>query len=282
MKRTLTVIAACSMAIAACAQSIADIEVSYTAHHPNLRNGKDDLTSRYILLANASESKFFSPMTEYIDSLNSTPDGKAKYQEMSRNAYLGGKMDDMPRRDGKYYVTKSAAGNKFGYYENSGLEKYFYEEDIPQWNWEITDSTKVILGYECIGAAVGYHGRRWTVWFTPEIPVSAGPWKLEGLPGLILEATAEGNQYSFVADGIQQTCKQIVPIYLADEYERTDRLSALRSARSFLDNPLGKINARFAGQGVSVVKVEDENGNDATNSLFVPASVVDLIETDYH
>lgn len=269
----------CFVSIVAIAQNIADIEVSYIAHHPNLRNGKDDLTSLYILLANAYESKFFSPMTEYIDSLNSTPDGKAKYQEMSRNAYLGGRMDDLPRRDGKYYVTKSAADNKFGYYENSGLEKYFYEEDLPQWNWEISDSTKVILGYECIGAEVDYHGRRWTVWFTPEIPVNAGPWKLEGLPGLILEATAEGNRYSFVADGIQQTGKQIVPIYLADEYERTDRLSSLRAVRSFLDNPLGKINAEL---GASVVKVEDEEGNDVTTSLFVPASVIDLIETDYH
>lgn len=42
----------CLATIAACAQPKADIEVSYTAHHPNLRNGKDDLTSQYILLAN--------------------------------------------------------------------------------------------------------------------------------------------------------------------------------------------------------------------------------------
>mgnify|MGYP006922401943 CR=1 FL=1 len=61
--------------IAAIAQQKADIEVSYTAHHPNMRNGKDDLTNQYILIANANESKFFSPMTEYIDSLNSTTDG---------------------------------------------------------------------------------------------------------------------------------------------------------------------------------------------------------------
>lgn len=67
----------CLVAIAASAQPQADIEVSYTAHHPNLRNGKDDLTSQYILLANGDESKFFSPMTEYVDSLNSTPEGKA-------------------------------------------------------------------------------------------------------------------------------------------------------------------------------------------------------------
>lgn len=280
MRQILTTIIICLVAIAASAQQKADIEVSYEAHHPNLRNGKDDLTSQYILLANSDESKFYSPKTEYVDSLNSTPDGKAKLNEMTRNAYLGGKLDDIPRSDGSYYVVKY--GNKYTYYDNSGLEKYVYEEPVAELGWEIGDSTKTILGYECVMASVNYHGRRWTAWFSPEIPVIAGPWKLTGLPGLILEATADGNQYSFIATGIQQTDKPITPVYLANDYEKTDRIKFLRARRSFLDNPLGKINAQFAGSGVSVSKVQNEDGSDASGSLFVPASVVDLIETDYH
>ena len=70
------------------AQNKADIEVSYEAHHPNLRNSKDDLQAN-ILLANSDEPKFYSPKTEYVDLLNSIPDGKAKLNEMTRNAYLG-------------------------------------------------------------------------------------------------------------------------------------------------------------------------------------------------
>ena len=74
--------------------------------------------------------------------------------------------------------------------DNAGLEKYFYEEPLHEWDWEISDSTKTILGYECIEATTMFNGRKWTAWFTPEIPLDAGPWKLEGLPGLIMEATA--------------------------------------------------------------------------------------------
>lgn len=48
MTKLITSIFMCLAAIAASAQPKADIEVSYTAHHPNLRNGKDDLTSQYI------------------------------------------------------------------------------------------------------------------------------------------------------------------------------------------------------------------------------------------
>ena len=277
MKQTITILFMCFVAIAAMAQT-ADIEVSYEAHHPNLRNGKDDLTSQYILLANSNESKFYSPKTEYVDSLNSTPDGKAKLNEMTRNAYLGGKLDDIPRSDGSYYVVKS--GNKYTYYDNSGLEKYVYDEPVIEMKWDVVeDSTKNILGYECMMATVDYHGRKWTAWFSHEIPVIAGPWKLAGLPGLILEATANGNQYSFIATGIQQTDKPITPIYLANEYEKTDRIKFLRAQRTFLENPLGKINAQLAGEDVTTI-----NNDDITNvlsHLFAPRSVVDFIETDY-
>ena len=75
MKKRITFIALCFIAIAVTAQT-AHIKVSYVAHHPNLTDGKTDLTNKYILLANITESKFYSPITEYIDSLSSTPEGK--------------------------------------------------------------------------------------------------------------------------------------------------------------------------------------------------------------
>ena len=277
MKRILILTCVCFAAIAASAQN-ADIEVSYIAHTPNFRDGKTDITNQYILLANGSASKFFSPMTEYIDSLNSTPEGKAKYQEMTKNAYLGGKLDQLPRKDGSYYILKSFDNNTLRYYDNAGLDKFFYEETPEECHWEIGDATKNILGYECIEATTDFHGRKWTVWFTPEIPVQNGPWKFDGLPGLILEACAEGNQYTFIATGVQQTDKNIGHIYLTNEYEKTSRKDFLKAKRSFIDNPLGKINAAFGGDNIKVVS---EDGSNTNGNIYVSASVVDFIETDY-
>lgn len=174
-----------------------------------------------------------------------------------------------------YYVLKSFADSKLTYYDTAGLEKYVYEETPGEFNWGIGDSTKVVLGYECVMASTDFHGRHWTVWFSPEIPVADGPWKFCGLPGLILEATADGGQYSFVATGIEQTPREVGSVYLAEEYERTTRKDFLKARRAFLDNPLGQLNAQLCG---IVVKVEDKDGAPA----FAPASVVDFIETDYH
>lgn len=271
-----------AFAITVNAQQKAKIEVSYTEYQPNMRTGKKNgTTHQYILLASGDDSKFFSPRTEYMDSLNSTPEGKAKYQEMARSAYLGGKIDDIPRADGSYYVVKSGTDNKFYYYDKVGTEKFCYEEDIPQLNWKVGDSTKTILGYECFFASVDYHGRKWIAWFTPEIPVVAGAWKLQGLPGLILEATTADGLYSFVADGIQKTEKLITPIYLINEYEKTDRIKFLKVKRGFMDNPVGTINAQFGGSGVSIRSVKTSGGYDSGGKLYVTRETVDFIETDY-
>lgn len=272
MKRLFFAIISCLSAVAAFAQS-ADIEVSYTAFSPNYKNGKVDIKNQYVLLANAEVSKFFSPITEYIDSLNSTPEGAAKWNEMARSAAMSGKFDDIPKKDGSYYVIKSVAENNLRYYDSAGLENYYYDETPEEWSWEISDSTKNILGYDCVKATTAFHGRKWDAWFSPDIPVSNGPWKLGGLPGLILEASSDDGKYSFIATGIQQTDKNIGSVYLADSYEKTDRKSFLKAKRAFLDNPLGKLNAQFGGD----IKVSSDSGK----PIFASSKVVDLIETDY-
>lgn len=278
MKKTLTLLFVAITAVCAGAQT-SGIEVSYTAFSPNMRDGSAGTSNHYILLANESQSKFFSPRTEYIDSLNSTPDGRAKYQEMARNAYLSGNMENLPAKDGTYYILKSSDANTITYYDNAGLDKYFYQESVEPWEWVIGDSVKEVLGYECFEATTDFHGRHWTAWFTPEIPLLNGPWKFDGLPGLILEAESEGGEYRFVATGLQQSGKPITPVYLADNYERTTRIDYLKAKRAFLDNPMGQINAQLGGN-ITVVKADGNTDDDSP--LFLPASVVDLIETDYH
>lgn len=273
MNRIITFLTMCLVAIAANAQTKADIEVSYTMTSPNMRTGKlGDSTHQYILLANSSQSKFYSPRTEQIDSLCSTPDGEAKFKEMQRAAALAGNFDDIPRRDGSMYVVKSTDTNVMKVYDTAGMEQYVVEEPIENIDWTLSeDSLKNVLGYDCIMATADYHGRKWTAWFTPEIPLQAGPWKLAGLPGLILEADADNGVYSFVATGIQNTTRQISPVYLADRYEKVSRKDLLKAQRSFFDNPLGQINAKYGDKGVVV----------SGDVKFADASVVDLIESDY-
>ena len=40
-----------------------------------------------------------------------------------------------------------------------------------------------------------FRGVEWRVWYTDEIPSSAGPWRLRGLPGLIIKADSEAHTF---------------------------------------------------------------------------------------
>ncbi len=119
-----------------------------------------------------------------------------------------------------------------------------YEEPLPRFNWQITDEKEEVLGYSCRKATTSYGGREWTVFFTTEIPVSLGPWKLSGLPGLILKAEDGKKQYVFECAGIQQVQE---PIYryrwkykkmTKKEWQKFDK--KLHDAPYSVLNPSGK------------------------------------------
>lgn len=53
--------------------------------------------------------------------------------------------------------------------------------------WHIIDGDSSIAGYYCKKAKADFRGRSYHAWFSPDIPVTSGPWKFGGLPGLILK-----------------------------------------------------------------------------------------------
>ncbi|MGM9714181.1 MAG: GLPGLI family protein [Prevotella sp.] len=68
------------------------------------------------------------------------------------------------------------------------LSQLYYIEPLETPQWTLLDRDTTIMDYTCFAAECDFHGRHWTAFYTPDIPVSAGPWKLRGLPGLILYA----------------------------------------------------------------------------------------------
>lgn len=82
-------------------------------------------------------------------------------------------------------------------------EKFAVEESLPQMKWEILNEQKKIGEYNCEKAKTTFRGRTYEVWYTPEIPVALGPWKLNGLPGVILIAKDMQGIYSWEVNTIQ-------------------------------------------------------------------------------
>lgn len=91
-------------------------------------------------------------------------------------------------------------------YANENMA-YAYEEPLPVLDWEISEERRQIGSYDCIKAVCRFRGRDWTAWFTPEIPLFYGPWKLGGLPGLILQAEDSQKHYTWECCGLDQTAR---------------------------------------------------------------------------
>ena len=88
-------------------------------------------------------------------------------------------------------------------FEKKYLKTIFIVQDtlsLP--NWNILEEVKIINNHSCQKAITTFKGRNYEVWFTLDYPSKFGPWKLNGLPGLILLAQDDTKEVYFEATEI--------------------------------------------------------------------------------
>jgi len=136
--------------------------------------------------------------------------------------------------------------------DNIGANHYIYTDELHPQNWEILDSVKTILDYPVQMAVSDFRGRRWTAWFAPDIPISDGPWKLSGLPGLIMAAYDAKKHYRFHIVGIEKVQDQPIvfsPVVLSygsfGKHEETTRIRFLRGLFRHVHNLSEIMNAQL-------------------------------------
>lgn len=114
-------------------------------------------------------------------------------------------------------------------------DNLMYSEPFPLQKWKIEKETKEICGYRCQKATCRWRGRDYTAWFTTDIPVSAGPWKFGGLPGLIMKVSDSRNEYKWEAVAVS---KGKFPVYGArrKKYVKSTREKVLKLQRELNEN----------------------------------------------
>lgn len=99
----------------------------------------------------------------------------------------------------KVWITKDLNSGKVTQYAKSiQLNCYVIEEAAHPMKWKIEEETKTIAGINVQKARCYFRGRYFTAWFAPSIKLNNGPWKLGGLPGLILEAYDDEREVVFL------------------------------------------------------------------------------------
>ncbi|MDE7345201.1 MAG: GLPGLI family protein, partial [Muribaculaceae bacterium] len=158
-----------------------------------------------ILLIGEDQSKFYDYSAFRLDSVSAIPgvadDTIKKFKEeyMKSETYFDQE------------VNTSLKDDKITVFCDMAPERYKYEQKLPLMTWDETEETSDICGYQCRKATGEYGGRKWEAWYAEEIAVPFGPWKILGLPGLVLKATDESGNHSFEAIAFRQGNGEFAP-----------------------------------------------------------------------
>lgn len=117
--------------------------------------------------------------------------------------------------DGHVNIHRNRRGSGAEYYEFPNqkklvrkeplvMETYLIDDAMPSIDWKISSDTANYGGLHCQKATAHFKGRDYTAWFCPDMPLHVGPWKLNGLPGVIVEAYDTKKDVQFMFDGVEK------------------------------------------------------------------------------
>jgi GLPGLI family protein len=177
------------------------IKVVYKFHVPNNGKMSDDIYSQ--LTANNEHSIFISERDDFPKPENKiTQDGNSISIKVIESDEIGSYVY---RNFSKDSIVFREVGSKF-------MNAILVVDHWKAISWDISEEKKKIGDYECQKASGYFRGRIYTAWFASEIPISSGPWKLFGLPGLILEAYDSSMHFYVIASEIIFNIKTDVEI----------------------------------------------------------------------
>ncbi len=174
--------------------------------HVNGQNQVNGIVDYHFVINNPDGTTFARPYRLYFNNKHSLHirNGKSKRIDNIDDLNLTEITGEVTERKviesylSKDYVYTNLEKKQLIFQEEIAKKLYTVTEDnIANIKWELATDNKKIGRYSCQKAVGFYRGRTYTVWFTTEIPVSHGPWKLRGLPGLIMEAEEDRAKFSF-------------------------------------------------------------------------------------
>jgi GLPGLI family protein len=168
-----------------------------------------------------------------------------------------------------YKIYKNYPAGKVTTLDELGVSRFKCEEtnDLPE--WELLADTTTILSYPCRKAVCNFKGREYEAWFTTEIPRSEGPWKLHGLPGLILKAADSHNEYTFECVALVQNNDDESIQYGAAGYEPISRKNINKVYERYHTDPVGYMTSSMPNLQI-VVKGQDGQPAQIKNMPYNP------------
>ena len=180
----------------------AQLEVQYAFNATDVKNQNTYIDLHCLLVGKNGLNKQYSVFLERSDSLyDAYLKAHPNAEGVPSNSFTLG-------RNGEYWseyqyteiFTENGVQTLYSWMPWA-MEKYnaYYTEPTGMQKWTVGTETQLILGHKCQKATCNWRGRNFVAWFASDIPVRLGPWKFNGLPGLILKVYDTEKLYVYEA-----------------------------------------------------------------------------------
>lgn len=133
------------------------------------------------------------------------------------------------------------------------VQQIIYDSNL-KYDWEITNEVDSIGNYQVVKAITHFRGRTFIAWFAPEIPIGFGPWKLYGLPGLILRMYDEDQKFNWIVTkinlNVELTESDLNPV-IQDDASKMTYEEAIELSKELRNEKTKIRNTKLGGRGNS-------------------------------
>lgn len=214
-------------------QLLARVHYIYVNQNDTLKNGKTRQENMMLFVGkNASVYSSYDKLKHEIaedqkyrnKAMNTINNGKpvAIIMDISGSEWMSSTSYLYFIKEGKFFTKETIA-----------LQSYLIEEKAPELNWTITKDTASFSGLSCKKAICNFEGKNWIAWYAPSLPFQSGPWKLNGLPGLIIDAYNDKKEVQFQFAGFENAKE--------GDFTRVDDVTKRPDARPGQYNPLDQL-----------------------------------------
>ncbi|SFJ01074.1 GLPGLI family protein [Kaistella treverensis] len=140
--------------------------------------------------------------------------------------------------------------------------------------WKILPEKMKIGEFEAQKATTTFAGREWTAFFAPELPFQDGPYKFQGLPGLIVKLEDESKTHVFELKGVTKYTPAVEVTSQFNSPAKPLAVNRVQYKKMFWDrrnDPAKDMKQVIASGGTFIIK--DKNGTEIS-----PASRIKEIE----
>ncbi|WP_196895004.1 GLPGLI family protein [Aureivirga marina] len=179
-----------------------NIEITYSVEE-NCDEGIMSTKMDYVLKMTAEKSVFYNLDTthtqfkysDFVDEIK--PYGDYERAKLSDNHYKPIKKD---------FFYKSFIEDVIVFRKQERGRFLIIKENLTSlFNWNIdSKETKEIMGFTCQKATAEFRGRKYEAYFTSELGNYGGPWKFDGLPGVILAVKSVDDYFVLQAKEIKK------------------------------------------------------------------------------